>query len=124
MNDTHLEILMQALWEHREAFLPKKPTTPTKAEICSSIETLSKNMCHETMVLQCMSFLPNQHHNPFAKQLLLPLVEPPTLYPTKADEKSTLEPYNTLTSTGMRPLSSPTKTKSLYHYDFEVASFQ
>jgi hypothetical protein len=82
---THLELLMQALLEHREASLPRKPTAPTKAEICSGIETPSRNMSHEIKVPHHMSFLRNQQHNPFAKQSLPPFVEPATLYPTKAD---------------------------------------
>jgi hypothetical protein len=72
INAAHLEILMQALWEHRETSLPKKPTAPTKAETCSGIESLSMNMHHKITVLQRISFLRNQQHNPFTKQSLPP----------------------------------------------------
>jgi hypothetical protein len=82
---THLEILMQGLREHRAAALPTKPTAPSKADICSGIEALSKNMRHEVTVLQRMSFLRNQQLNPFAKQSLPSFIDPTAPYPTKVD---------------------------------------
>jgi hypothetical protein len=85
MNAKHLEILMQALREHREASLPKKPHLDDKGQ----------NMFWHQSYIQkhaprdqgpATHELPNEPaaHSPFAKQSLPPFVKPTTPYPTKA----------------------------------------
>jgi hypothetical protein len=83
MSDTTLEILIQALWEHREASLPKKLAKPTKAKICSGIKTqyLRRACAMRSQCLKGMDVFWNQQHNPLDKQPLPSLVEPTTLYP-------------------------------------------
>jgi hypothetical protein len=65
--------------------LPKKPNSPTKAEICVGIKTLSRNMRHKFKPLVYMSLLKDQQLNPVARQTLPSYIEPITLYPAKTD---------------------------------------
>ena len=86
INNTHMEILLQTIKEHRAAALPAQtPTVPSTTQVCAGRKKLSSNMHHEVGILKRLRFVRNQQSNPYVKQTLPVYIGPVTLYPAKAE---------------------------------------